>query len=471
MARTPLAAGTMIDDFLLEQGLHQGSAAAVWRVSHPDFADPIVMKVPVLDSGGDSSLLVGFEVEQMIMAELSGPHVPRLVATGDFTVQPYIVMEYVAGLSLARRLAEPPIALDEVIRGVMALAEAVGDLHQQHVLHLDLKPASVLFREQGVAVIIDFSRSRHEHLPDLLAEQGRGPAGATEYMAPEQLLSVRSDKRSDIFALGAIAYHMATGELPFGKPARVKDVRRRVWRDPVPPRKLRPEIGAGLQEVILKCLEPIPDRRYATAEELSFDLRHLDLVELTERAGRAERADMRTTVGRWLRARGTMTAIAAASAKPALRAPIILVVIDLQPGLDQLRRALLEAAASVMANMPGARLACLNVIEDSQRAGDGKADSDRGNVHIDRMIKLRSWAQPLQLPRGKVTYHLVESRNLARGVLDFAKSNKVDHLVVGAPHASGAAANKLTMHITSAAPCTVTVVRTADQGRIAEAKT
>ncbi len=354
MAKAQLAAGMTIDGFLLEQRLHRGGMAAIWRVSHPDIDFPIVMKVPFLDYDGDLSLLVGFEVEQMIMAELTGTHVPRFVANGDFTVQPHIVMEYVAPSTLLQRMADPPFPLDEVIERAIAMADALGDLHQQHVLHLDLKPANILFRDSGEAVLIDFGLSRHEHLPDLLDEQYHRPTGTTEYMAPEQLLRVRSDKRSDIYALGAIIYQMATGELPFGAPGRIKHVRQRVWRDPVPPRKLKPEISPGLQEVILKCLEPLPDRRYTTAEELSFDLRNLDLVELTERAARLERADFKTTFGRWMRVRGTMQAIAAAATKPAPRAPIILVAVDLRPGLDQLRQALLDAAVSVLANMPGA---------------------------------------------------------------------------------------------------------------------
>lgn len=465
MAKAQLAAGMTIDGFLLEQRLHRGGMAAIWRVSHPDIDFPIVMKVPFLDYDGDLSLLVGFEVEQMIMAELKGAHIPRFIANGDFTVQPHIVMEYVAPTTLLQRLADPPFPLDEVIPRAIAMADALGDLHQQHVLHLDLKPANILFRASGEAVLIDFGLSRHEHLPDLLDEQYHRPTGTTEYMAPEQLLRVRSDKRSDIYALGAIIYQMATGELPFGAPGRIKHVRQRVWRDPVPPRKLKPEISPGLQEVILKCLEPLPDRRYATAEELSFDLRNLDLVELTERAARLERADFKTTFGRWMRVRGTMHAIAAAATKPAPRAPIILVAVDLRPGLDQLRQALLDAAVSVLANMPGARLACLNVMQTSLIAIDDNVDKAGDNIHVQRIGELRAWAEPLQLPRGKITYHLIEQRNIAAGVLDFARSNKVDHLVVGAPTSGGAAASKLTMQITSEAPCTVTVVRSSDVER------
>src|SRR5262245_10313394 len=222
MAKAQLTVGMTIDGFLLEERLHRGGMADIWRVGRSDIDFPIVMKVPFLDFEGDLSLLVGFEVEQMIMAELKGPHVPRLVANGDFAVQPYIVMEYVPGPTLLRRyLDQQLMALEEVVDIAIKAATALGELHQQHVLHLDLKPANVLFRSSGEAVLIDFGLSRHLQLPDLLEEQFHRPTGTTEYMAPEQLFLVRSDKRSDIFALGAILYQIATGELPFGAPGRI----------------------------------------------------------------------------------------------------------------------------------------------------------------------------------------------------------------------------------------------------------
>jgi len=459
MAKAQLNAGQAIDGFVLEERIHRGGMATIWRVRRDDIDGPIVMKVPFLDFEGDLSLLVGFEVEQMIMAEVSGPHVPRLIANGDLAVQPYIVMEYVPGPSLLRRLAAGKLPLDEVVRVGIAIADALSDLHQQHVLHLDLKPANVLFRGDGEAVLIDFGLSRHEQLPDLLEEQFHRPTGTPEYMAPEQLLRVRSDRRSDLFALGAILYQMATGELPFGNPGRMARVRQRVWRDPVPPRARNPEIPPALQETILKCLEPLPDRRPATAEELAFDLRHPDLVALTERAARTERAGISAMLRRRFAVGRTMRAILAAATRPLPGPPILLVAVDLRPGLEDLQAALLESAVSVLANMPGARLACLNVMQTSLVAIDENVDKAGENIHVQRMAALRRWAQPLDLPRGKVTFHLVESRSIAAGILDFARSNKVDHLVIGAPAASVASASRLTAQITSEAPCSVTVVR------------
>jgi nucleotide-binding universal stress UspA family protein len=341
----------------------------------------------------------------------------------------------------------------------IAMATAVGDLHRQHVLHLDLKPANVLFRPSGEAVLIDFGLSRHEQLPDLLEEQFHRPVGTTEYMAPEQFVRVRSDRRSDIYALGAILYQMATGVLPFGAPSRMKHVRQRVWRDPVPPRAIRPDIPPALQEIILRCLEPLPDRRYATAEELSFYVRHYDLVEPTERAARLERAGFKTAFGRWTRRRKTMRDIQSSARKPPQRGPIILVAVDLQPGLDEMRHALLDASASALANMPGARLACLNVMQTSLIAIDENVDAAGDNIHVQRIAELRRWAEPLELPRGKITYHLLEARSIARGIVDFARSNAVGHLIIGAPTSGGPFGSRLSAQIITEAPCSVTVVR------------
>jgi serine/threonine protein kinase len=460
MAKAQLTAGMIIDGFRLNERIHRGGMADIWRVSRDDIDLPIIMKVPLLDFEGHIAVIVGFEVEQMIMAELKGPHVPRFVANGDFAVQPYIVMEHLSGPTLLMGSADWPLPADEVVGTGIAVAAAIGDLHGQHVLHLDLKPGNILFRPTGEAVLIDFGLSRHEQLPDLLEEQFHRPTGTPEYMAPEQLLRVRSDKRSDIYALGAILYQLATGALPFGAPARMGQVRRRVWRDPIPPRALRDDIPAPLQEIILKCLEPVPDERYARAEDLQFDLSHPDLVQLTERAERLHQSGFGEAFGRRLRSGRIMSRILASSTKPPPPPPIILAAVDLRPGLDNLRHAVLDTCASVMANMPGARLACISVMATSLIAIDDNVDAAGENIHVQKLVELKAWAQPLQLPRGKITFHLLESRNAAAAILDFARANDVDHIVIGAP--ADGSGGRTSAQVTAEAACTVTVVRAAE---------
>ena len=217
----------------------------LWRVTHPAHQGPLVMKVPLLAYGEGPGAIVGFEVEGMILPRLSGPHVPRFVASADFSEQPYIVMELIEGQSLLSVVDEAPLPSARVVEIGAKVAAALHDIHRQHVIHLDIKPGNVMLRvgapAPGAAVLIDFGLSRHDELPDLLAEEFRLPVGSGPYMAPEQALGDRSDPRSDIFALGVILYVLATGVHPFGFSESVRTIRRRLWRDPTPPRALNPD--------------------------------------------------------------------------------------------------------------------------------------------------------------------------------------------------------------------------------------
>jgi serine/threonine protein kinase len=176
---------------------------------------PMVMKIPQV--GGSPVNIVSFEAEGMILPRLSGPHVPRFIKAGDFS-RPYIAMEFIEGASLKSRLDDTPLPIDEVVDIGARIAVALHDLHRQHVIHLDLKPSNVILRKSGEAALIDFGLSRHDQLPDLLAEEIPGPVGTGPYIAPEQIRGDRSDPRSDLFALGVILYFLATGERPFGDP-------------------------------------------------------------------------------------------------------------------------------------------------------------------------------------------------------------------------------------------------------------
>jgi protein-serine/threonine kinase len=210
----PLEVGQVLDGFRLEERLHQGGMANLWRVSRVDGADDgteLLMKVPRIKGGEDPATIVGFEVEQMLMPQLSGPHVPRFVARGDWTRQAFVVMERIPGDTLRPRLDDAPLPPEEVADIGARVATALAALHRQHVVHLDIKPSNIMFRPDGTAVLVDFGLSRHEQLPDLLEEEFTLPMGTGPYMSPEQVQFVRSDPRSDIFALGVMLYHLSTG--------------------------------------------------------------------------------------------------------------------------------------------------------------------------------------------------------------------------------------------------------------------
>ncbi|TIW77795.1 MAG: serine/threonine protein kinase, partial [Mesorhizobium sp.] len=142
----------------------------LWRARNPNFDFPLLLKMPFLDPGGDVSVILGFEAEELILKRLSGPHVPRFAASGSLAKVPYIAMEFVAGIGLAELTNRAPQPPDEVTRIGAEIAKALAALHRQKVVHLDLKPENIILAERG-AVLLDFGLARHAELPDLLGEE------------------------------------------------------------------------------------------------------------------------------------------------------------------------------------------------------------------------------------------------------------------------------------------------------------
>ena len=449
----------VIDGYTLEEEIHEGSMARLWRVSTPGHP-PRVMKMPLLRAGDDPTAMVGFEVEQMIMPLLQGPHVPLFIASGDFSAQPYIVMELLGGASLRASLDRTPLDSEEVARIGALIATALHSLHRQHVIHLDLKPSNVMFRETGEAVLVDFGFSRHDRLPDLLAEQFRVPMGTAPYISPEQVLRIRNDPRSDLFSLGAVLYHLITGVRAFGFPTTITGLRKRLVRDPVPPRARNPSCPAWLQEIILRCLEPDPRERYQSAAQVLLALRNPDQVPLTERARKLRQDGVMTVTRRWLRTLGTQGEAWRSTAAHIAHSPVVVVALDLQGGAELLT-SIRATTERILSMHSGARLACVTVLRTSRIALDVIVDEEGRNLRVLRLVELKDWARPLGLAEGRLTYHVLEGPDPGAVLVDFVRENHVDHVVIGARGASPLRRylGSVSAHVVAESPCTVTVVK------------
>jgi len=462
MAKPGLQPSTVLDGFHIESLVHRGGMARLWSVSKPGIDISLLMKVPILGEGVDPAAIVSFEMEQMIMPRLSGPNVPIFVAAGDFAVHPYIVMERLPGKSLLPRTMELPLSYEEVARIGWQVATALDNLHRQHVIHLDIKPSNILFRPSGEAVLIDFGLSRHLQLPDLMQEEFRLPYGTAPYMAPEQLLGIRHDARSDQFALGVLLYFFSTGVRPFGESESFRAMKKRLWRDPKPPRQLRPDYPAWLQEIVLRCLEIEPAWRYPSAAQLAFELSHHDQIKLTARSERLKRDSFATVLKRRLNPEHRKDWIPRTAAAPSPAAPIIAVAVDLSSEAQATNEALREASARALTAFPAARLACLNVLRQSLIATrDTTLDEEGHNKHVNRLVELQHWAQPLRRGEGRITYHVLESTDPASAILEYAKQNKVDQILLGARQSSlmRTLLGSVSAKVAGEAACTVTIVR------------
>lgn len=460
---SPLAPGSVVDGFRIDERIHAGGMGTIYRVTGPDPGTPLVMKVPRLGEGEPAETVLPYEVEQMVLGALRGPHVPRLVASGDLAVRPYLVMERVEGVSLERWVERAPVAAEEVARLGAAVATALHSIHQQEAIHLDLKPANVLVRPSGEAVLIDFGLARHAHYPDLLAEEFRRPIGSAPYIAPEQVLRVRSDPRSDVFALGVVLYELSTGKLPFGAPTTMGGLRARLFRDPPPPRTLVRSLPDWLQEVILHCLEPDPEQRYPSAALVALDLSHPDQVTVTERGRRTRRSGFAAVLKRWFRIAGFEPGPETRPARVS-GAQIVMAAVATSHTNEAEFRALRQAAGRLLGLDARARLVCVSVIRPSANVG-GAAEDRHATTHIKHLVLLRHWAEPLQLPQGRASFHVLVSADPAAALLEYARANAVDHIVIGAPAADRSPKGLLSSVSTvvaANASCTVTVVRPRD---------
>lgn len=454
--------GLEIDGFTLGDKVHTGGFATIWSVTHPTITGPLVMKVPTIHDGYDGPTIVGFEVEQMIMPRLTGPHVPRVHGIGDFNRLPYIVTERIPGHSLLTPFKSAPLALAAVVDLGRRLATAVHALHLQQVAHLDLKPDNILERPSGEAVLIDFGLSRHDHLPDLLAEEFTIPMGTYPYIAPEQVLRQREDPRSDLFALGAILYEAATGRLPFGSPDRQTQLRRRFWRDPEPPAALNPAVPDWLQEVILRALEVDPARRYQSAAQMGYDLAHPATVQVTARGRKRARDPLGTVVPRWWRMRrldrfDPPESLAAQIA----RAPILLVALDLSPEGEALHDPLMLWVRRMLSLQPDARIAVVNVIRLAVLGIDLNPDAGSDSLRVARLVRLRAWGEALALDAAQLTCSVLESADPAAAIIDHAQAIRADHVLMGARGSSPTRRylGSVSAKVVAEARCSVTVIR------------
>jgi tRNA A-37 threonylcarbamoyl transferase component Bud32 len=283
--------GLKLGNFELLEVLGMGASGTVWKARDTQLRRLVAIKIP-RHSNLSEVERERFLREGRASAQLRHPNIVAVYDVRNEGGRVFIVTEYVHGSDLKLWLESHQPAPREAANLAGLLGEALHHAHEQGVVHRDLKPANVLMSTTDASPhIADFGLAKWTTDSVAMTVEGN-ILGTPAYMSPEQARGnvAQVDRRSDVYALGALLYEMLTGRPPFqGDVAAI--VHQVIHDEPVPPRKLNPDIARDLETICLKSMEKIPERRYATAQEMAVDLRRFlrgDAI-LARRVGPVER--------------------------------------------------------------------------------------------------------------------------------------------------------------------------------------
>jgi hypothetical protein len=257
-----------LEDYEPLEEIGRGPMGEVWRARQISLGREVALK---MFPGGNHDDLERFRRGAEDQARLKHANIVPVYEVGEAV--PFIAMELGEGGGLDRKLAGRPQPPAEAARCVETLARAMHYAHGQGIIHRDLKPANVVLTKDGVPKITDFGLAKRLEATTGPTQSG-ALLGTLPYMAPEQVSgkSAAVDRRTDVYALGAILYEMLTGRVPFQAKGALELLQQVQKRNPMRLRRIAPRVDRRLESICLQCLEKKPRWRYRTAEQLADDL-------------------------------------------------------------------------------------------------------------------------------------------------------------------------------------------------------
>jgi serine/threonine-protein kinase len=288
---TTLEAGDTLDHYRLEKTIARSGMSTLYRATDLAIGRQVAIKIPHAEMEKDPILLERFKREQEIGQELDHPGIVKTFDDEDRS-RLYMVMEWVDGNLLRNVLNEQDergerrLPTERAVKIALGILDALDYMHKHGVVHRDLKPENVMVDDEDNIKLIDFGIAMKEDARRLTYAGPSPMLGTPDYISPEQVKGQRGDQRSDIYALGAMLYEMLTGKVPFVGANPLVVMNERVLMDPVPARKLNPEITPQLDEILHRAMVREPRHRYSTAADMAWELEHQEQVGVDEGARR-----------------------------------------------------------------------------------------------------------------------------------------------------------------------------------------
>lgn len=289
------AAGSYLGPYEIVSAIGAGGMGEVYRARDKRLERTVAIKVLAPNLSANSEYRQRFEREARTVAALSHPHICPVYDIGAQDGLDYLVMEYLAGESLAARVAKGPLPLDEALRYAIQVADALDQAHRHGVVHRDLKPGNIMLTKAG-AKLLDFGLAKVNEAASAPAGSlsalptattpltGQGfIVGTLQYMAPEQLEGREADPRSDIFAFGLVLYEMIAGRRAFEARSQAAVISSIMSSEAPPLSSLNSAIPPALDHVVATCIAKDPEARWQTAHDVLLQLKWI--AEPGSRAG------------------------------------------------------------------------------------------------------------------------------------------------------------------------------------------
>jgi len=289
--------GSVVDDkYTIEHELGEGGMSRVYRATHSLLNRPVAIKVLRIEHDATGESAERLAREARTLAQLESPHIVEVLDFGTLdSGEPYLVLEYLTGETLAARLDRVgPFDLESACRYVLQAIHGLAEAHHKGIVHRDLKPENLFVTTapggDEQVKLLDFGISKHlaAHDRNGLERTGLEPSGAwkrltqphvsvgsPQYMAPEQVLCAEVDTRTDVWALGVVLYELTTGNVPFDGVSLAEVCGRIVQATPVPPSEHQTSLPKSFDALIAKCLQKSPAARPQTVSDVALELQRL----------------------------------------------------------------------------------------------------------------------------------------------------------------------------------------------------